>query len=396
MVMKKLLLIVILLCSFVLAGCNSQITGYSFKDVTGEGSFVTNETVINETTDNSTNDNATATEVINQSNEVLFKFKNTSYSLVGSKITLKGFLIVNRKGGPVSGASIDIICNNNSQYNVVTDDDGMFSLSFFLSTKSKCKSGDEAWAEFVFKEKTYRSESIILPKITYSGGGGGGGGGGGSSGITFTGLTPPQETCTDGIQNQDETDVDCGGVCTACPVEETCDDGIQNQDEEDIDCGGVCPECETFDEPEETCSDGIQNQDEEDIDCGGVCDECPVEETCSDGILNQDEEDTDCGGVCDECQTFDEPEETCDDGIQNQDEEDIDCGGVCDECQTFGEPEESCTDGIQNQDEEGIDCGGVCPDECGQRIPEEVPEFSTLTALLALVGAGIFCLIKKK
>ena len=23
-------------------------------------------------------------------------------------------------------------------------------------------------------------------------------------------------TCSDGIQNQDETAVDCGGVCTAC------------------------------------------------------------------------------------------------------------------------------------------------------------------------------------
>jgi len=29
---------------------------------------------------------------------------------------------------------------------------------------------------------------------------------------------PPQPTCSDGIQNQDETDVDCGGVCPACPV----------------------------------------------------------------------------------------------------------------------------------------------------------------------------------
>ncbi len=36
-----------------------------------------------------------------------------------------------------------------------------------------------------------------------------------------TNCTPPCEdcgTCDDGIQNQDETDVDCGGVCPACPV----------------------------------------------------------------------------------------------------------------------------------------------------------------------------------
>merc|ERR1739848_768905 len=68
----------------------------------------------------------------------------------------------------------------------------------------------------------------------------------------------------DGIQNQDETDTDCGGVCPAC---ETCEDGIQNQDETDTDCGGVCTACET-------CEDGIQNQDETGTDCGGVCTAC--------------------------------------------------------------------------------------------------------------------------
>ena len=42
-------------------------------------------------------------------------------------------------------------------------------------------------------------------------------------------------TCSDGIQNQGETGVDCGGPCPACP---TCGDGIQNQGETGIDCGG--------------------------------------------------------------------------------------------------------------------------------------------------------------
>lgn len=50
------------------------------------------------------------------------------------------------------------------------------------------------------------------------------------------------ETCSDGIQNQDETGIDCGGVCTACV---TCSDGIQNGDEEGVDCGGTdCDACE--------------------------------------------------------------------------------------------------------------------------------------------------------
>ncbi len=103
---------------------------------------------------------------------------------------------------------------------------------------------------------------------------------------------PVVETCDDGVQNQDETGVDCGG--TICPVCPTCFDGIQNQDETDIDCGGaICAACPP------TCTDGIQNQDETDIDCGGAT--CPACPTCSDGIQNQGEEDIDCGGPCGLC-----------------------------------------------------------------------------------------------
>lgn len=48
---------------------------------------------------------------------------------------------------------------------------------------------------------------------------------------------PP--TCTDNIQNGNETGVDCGGPdCPACP---TCSDGIQNGNETGVDCGG--PDC---------------------------------------------------------------------------------------------------------------------------------------------------------
>ncbi len=56
---------------------------------------------------------------------------------------------------------------------------------------------------------------------------------------------PQLPDCFDGIQNQDETGVDCGGVCElnfglVCPPAETCFDGIMNQDETGIDYGGVC------------------------------------------------------------------------------------------------------------------------------------------------------------
>ena len=119
-------------------------------------------------------------------------------------------------------------------------------------------------------------------------------------------------SCSDGIQNGTETDIDCGGSCPECP---TCTDGIQNGTETGIDCGGSCPECPT-------CTDGIQNGTETGIDCGGSCPECP---TCTDGIQNGTETGIDCGGGCPECPT-------CIDGIQNGTETGIDCGGSCPEC----------------------------------------------------------------
>ena len=65
-----------------------------------------------------------------------------------------------------------------------------------------------------------------------------------NSGNISSGGSAPAETCSDGIQNQDETGVDTGGVCGGVPAE-TCSDGIQNQDETGIDTGGVCTPAST-------------------------------------------------------------------------------------------------------------------------------------------------------
>jgi hypothetical protein len=71
-------------------------------------------------------------------------------------------------------------------------------------------------------------------------------------------LPPP--SCIDGIQNQDETGIDCGGVCPACPPPpETCSDGIMNQDETGIDYGGVCGTGDTVSTPSGTFTDANQD-----------------------------------------------------------------------------------------------------------------------------------------
>ena len=101
----------------------------------------------------------------------------------------------------------------------------------------------------------------------------------------------PDPTCDDGIQNGNETGVDCGGDCAACP---TCDDGVQNGNETGVDCGGDCAACPT-------CDDGLQNGNETGVDCGGDCAACP---TCDDGIQNGEETGIDCGGPdCEPCET---------------------------------------------------------------------------------------------
>lgn len=71
----------------------------------------------------------------------------------------------------------------------------------------------------------------------------------------------PTPTCNDGIQNGDETGVDCGGnSCAPCITPPTCNDGIQNGDETGIDCGGSnCAPC--MEEEDGACADpsNLQN-----------------------------------------------------------------------------------------------------------------------------------------
>jgi len=283
------------------------------------------------------------------------------------------------------------------------------------------------------------------------------------SGVCVDGVCQPA-SCTDGIRNGAETDVDCGGgECPTCPdgggcqtdsdcesgvcvdgtcqpVGPTCTDGIQNGTETDVDCGGgacpACPDgggCQTGSDCDSgvcvdgicqpaSCTDGIRNGTETDVDCGGgTCPTCPdgggcqtdsdcqsgvcidgmcVAPTCMDGRRNGHETDVDCGG--DECPGCpdgggcDRDEDcqsgicvdgvcqpippTCTDGIQNGTETDVDCGGdacpTCPDgggCQTDSDCESgvcidgvcqpaTCTDGVQNGTETDVDCGGdACP-----------------------------------
>jgi hypothetical protein len=210
-------------------------------------------------------------------------------------------------------------------------------------------------------------------------------------------------TCSDGVLNGDETDVDCGGSCDRCADGKAClgngdcealscfdgvcnyhcYDGVQDSTETGIDCGGggcvACPvgsgcvtnsdclygACQSDICAPPNCTDGIKDGAESDVDCAGGCPLCAAGQKCTGGYQCQSEE---CGsnGVC----------VTCTDGIKDGAETDVDCGGVCPPCGFYQQCTftqdcglllgciggyclvATCTDGIQDGLETGIDCGG--------------------------------------
>lgn len=154
------------------------------------------------------------------------------------------------------------------------------------------------------------------------------------------------ENCYDGVQNNGEELVDCGGpICEPC---DPCENGQYDVllGEQWVDCGGACEPCDP-------AFNGVLDPGETGIDCGGTTG-VACGELCGDGLLNGLEEGVDCGGPdCDVCPS-------CVDGIMNGSEIGIDCGGPdCDACATDGD----CTNGLLDGDELYIDCGGsTCPD----------------------------------
>jgi hypothetical protein len=179
-------------------------------------------------------------------------------------------------------------------------------------------------------------------------------------------------SCTDGVKDGQETDVDCGGAtCDAqdrtCPNGEMCLVGPDCQSK--VCTGDVCQV--------PTCTDGQENGQETDVDCGGpLCDstghQCPVGDKC---IIAED-----CTSLlCDASNHC--PAPSCMDGVKNGSETGIDCGNtamsgcpacvvgqgcnVGSDCQSMRCTANicevaTCSDGIQDGGESDVDCGHVC------------------------------------
>jgi hypothetical protein len=124
----------------------------------------------------------------------------------------------------------------------------------------------------------------------------------------------------DGVQNNNETDVDCGGgVCAACAVGKKC--------KVDADCVSMACDANTLTCVPNECNDHQQDGQETDVDCGGpICAGCAAGKKC---MVNSD-----CVTMCCDANTklcfWDCG---CIDHVQDGLETDIDCGGpICAPC----------------------------------------------------------------
>ncbi|MFP6685782.1 MAG: hypothetical protein VB934_13765, partial [Polyangiaceae bacterium] len=109
-------------------------------------------------------------------------------------------------------------------------------------------------------------------------------------------------TCNDAVKNSNETDVDCGGSsfnqgsmqpCLRCADGKVCVEVGGSDCESKVCTNGICAV--------PSCTDGVTNGVETDIDCGGAnnCTRCENGDACA--------ENSDCqvGSTCylDECST---------------------------------------------------------------------------------------------
>ncbi len=185
-------------------------------------------------------------------------------------------------------------------------------------------------------------------------------------------VTPPPAACANGVLDDGEGDIDCGGSCASkCKLGQSCNlDG---------DCATAL--CSQHLCVNASCSDSRMDGDETDQDCGGLsCKPCEDGKHCK---VNGDCATSFCtGGVC--------KSPTCSDSEKNGTESDVDCGGTCrnegklcadgrscvlpEDCQSgvctgnVCKPP-NCTDGVQNQGECAPDKGGPCQGKCSYDQP---------------------------
>jgi len=141
-------------------------------------------------------------------------------------------------------------------------DCGIDSLTNWLTSAMSCPAGTSAFAY----------GRVQVPEGSQCGGN------------EYMCIRPPLSSCSDGVNDGDETGVDCGGSCALACAGTVCTAGWQCKSSV---CGnGVCASASA------TCTNGVWDGDESDVDCGGsVCALCAIGKHCN--------SDDDCNsGLC--------------------------------------------------------------------------------------------------
>ena len=240
---------------------------------------------------------------------------------------------VNADGQIVSGSGFSVLCPSAGLYRIVFD--SAFSNANYAATAVVGPLGPGQEGSRALVLSTGFESGAFTVKVVDS-----------SAtplhlGFSFTAVgdvVPASGTCSDGVKNGYETDLDCGGAyCAKCGDGKNCMVAADCQSGDCVD--GICVSIPT-------CTDGMMNGNETDVDCGGpTCPKCADGRDCLVG--------SDCAsGVCTVgvCQA-----PTCNDSVLNGNETDIDCGGVaCAPCATGRD----CLAGSDCQS--GVCSGGYC------------------------------------
>jgi hypothetical protein len=190
-----------------------------------------------------------------------------------------------------------------------------------------------------------------------------------------------EPTCADGIQNQGEDRIDCGGPCPPCDClsDNECDDGLFCSGPETCDVYGACQPGTPVD-----CDDGVGCTDDWCDQATGACENTPDKGACDDGLFCNGVETCnaalDCQAGTDPCpgQDCDEATDTCDAPVCDNDgicEEGEDCNNCLNDCRqkTTGKPSSRyCCNGDLPDcgDKRCSDEGWVCVDSVCTEDPD--------------------------
>jgi hypothetical protein len=193
--------------------------------------------------------------------------------------------------------------------------------------------------------------------------------------------------CVNDIQDDTETDVDCGGGgCSQCITGQGCG--------QETDCeSGVCVEAKCL---APACDDQVKNGKETALDCGGGCAPCAVDQPCvsPDDCISAECTESVCGPECpDGFANCDKKNENlCEINTRTDATNCGECGTVCDlphanaECSAG-----TCQITTDGCDEGYADCNGLPEDGCEVNLEQDKLNCGVCNKVCPEINGAPFC-----